>query len=157
MKELRWGETPWDKMSRKELLREVEMMWSAIDSAGAVLVNLQLTDKDHPYWNTGPGGTALEKCNQVRDKIAAEYHKEDVYKAFFRYSDSLLFKASTSIGHWYNWLVCSDCDWMCTTDILKYATIGGSEAEGTCPACNGKFRAITWEDMSPVKKEKKDG
>ena len=57
---LKWGETPGDKLTREELLREVQRMYSAVESARSVMA-MHKAYGDSPFWgHVGSGGQALE-------------------------------------------------------------------------------------------------
>src|SRR5579863_5439648 len=89
-KKLQWGETPWDTLSKEELLREVQRMFSALETAQSVLRLVQ--DTESAYWGTqGSGGRALDRVSQVITSVYETYDAESVYRSFFRYASSLLF------------------------------------------------------------------
>lgn len=147
-KELEWGCTPWDDMTKEELLREVQRMYSAITSASSVLA-IWANSQTSAYWGPeGVGGKASEKIRQVINHTESEYESEEIYRAFFRYADDLLFDCrEVSLGA--GWCVCPLCDRMFGR------TIGGDRAEGKkCGsiggnACVGVLRPIIWEDLAP--------
>ncbi len=145
-REMKWGETPWDDMSREQLVREVQRMYSALVEARGVINLAKLTDEREypntpsPYWNAkdGVGRHAMEK---VRQALAIyDSRLDDIYRAFFRYADDLLFDGKLG----FNWMIgrCGDI-------------VGDFESNGhqICPLCkaNGKgeipMRPITWDDL----------
>ncbi len=144
---LKWGQTPFDNLSREELLREVQRMFSALKSAKTVLSMAMLDNENSPYWDIG---IALEKVNQVVNGIYDKFDRESVYRVFFRYANDLLFDTSKyNIGT--GWSVCPICGMMIGSDIdgtrhdgkiCKEVILGNS-------MCNGILRPLIWDDLKP--------
>lgn len=140
-REMKWGTTPWDDLPREELMREIKRMYSALEAAYGVMNLARLGDKHAPFWAgvDGSGRLALEKTNQVLRSY--KNRSDDIYRAFFRYADDLLFD-----GLGRNWMV-GDCGDMITCHSVVGPVI--------CPVCkqNGKgevpMRRITWDDLKP--------
>lgn len=132
---LEWGETPWDKLSREELLIEVKRMCSAVASAEHALVMTRGTATDSFWGAEGSGGIAIEKCRQITDSIHVKFNESDIYRSFYRYADDLLF---SGVGR--GWLVCE-------TGHM----VGGGKLD-VCRMCNTAFRPIEWRDLAPVAK-----
>jgi hypothetical protein len=170
-KELEWGETPWDDLTREELLKEVWKMFSALQSANSVLQRavdarflpfVDLSDGDFSraqrevvqlaandlYWGQGTGGAAIDKVNQALSR-ANKYSSENLYRSFFRYADDLLFKRTTKRIGW-GWVVCSKCGQMVgetrdgKSDLGKPCKYGEKD-------CKGTYRRLKWSDLSPKK------
>ena len=149
MKELNYGETPWDNLSKDELLLEVKRMYSALDSSVMVLDQFKSSQKGHPYWKKdGTGGKAYEKCNQIMTKIHSEYDKENIFRSYFRYATDLLFDhREYKIG--FNWVICPICGSMIGDDKNEY---NGKLCDDVMPKlktknCNGIVRPIIWDDL----------
>ena len=141
-KELKWGETPWDNMSREELLREVQRMFSAVQSARNVMGMVRGPESDSPYWQfDGTGGRAVEKCDQVINLVTDQYDPEALYGAYYRYADDLLF---TGLG--MGWAVCPQCGTLTGTGRER------ESAAGKPCFCDGTIlRALEWADLTPAR------
>jgi hypothetical protein len=142
--ELAWGKTPWDDLSREELLREVQRMYSANLSMASTL-RLISHGETTGYWSSqGTGGHALAKGEQVRSRVESKYKAESVYRSFFRYADDLLFDGLGS-----GWVVCDRCGRM-----LARGPEGSEFAGSRCIWCDMKgvasvLRPLTWDDLAP--------
>lgn len=142
---LEWGETPWDNLTREELLREVQRYHSAHASAYGVMRQLAM-GSPHPFWSEGPGAKAMAKAEQVRERLAG-FNSELVYRSFFRYADDLLFE-----GLGDNWRACDTCE-------VMFSRIGPPSRKNhlLCNDCKRKgidsiTREITWDDLKPKEK-----
>lgn len=140
---LKWGETPWDHLSREDLIREVQRFYSAAIAAQTALKLSSMNDPHSPYWATtnGTGGMALAKIDMALDRSeAAKFDSEDLYRSFFRYAADLLFTSELGFGWW----ICDKC-----------GTMLGAPAEGQqrtqkCIDCKTEqLRPITWDDLKP--------
>lgn len=137
--ELRYGETPWDNMTREELLLRVLKLYKAAESARSCLRIAQHHDPKSPYWGSdGSGGSALNMLEQAMgDGLALDdENSEKLWKGFFRNALPLLFTGTN-----WDWNVCEKCEhWI------------GKSSDGTiretCITCNGKLRPIKWTDFS---------
>jgi hypothetical protein len=143
MKRLKWGETPWDKLSRDELLREVQRMYAAITAARSVLHILRHHDQDSVFWKAGSGGSSIEECDQVTERVETEFDGEDVYRSFFRFATDLLFE-DRGKNMRANWHVCQ-CGIMTGHTGPGVPVCAGCEAAG----CKVPMRPITWDDLKP--------
>jgi hypothetical protein len=170
-KELEWGETPWDDLTREELLKEVWKMFSALQSADTVLNQIvnnrffqqafvegddYLTTKAKietlatadPYWGKGTGARAVEKVNQA---IAEANTFDNLYGSFFRYADDLLFKRKAQlIGD--GWAVCPKCGTMLGETSSGESSVGKTCEFGGDSACGGIYRPLEWSDLRPNQK-----
>jgi hypothetical protein len=110
MIKLGWGETPFDNLTKDELLRLTQKMYSAIESAHSCLAIIKISSDNGLFWGRdGTGGNALEKCEQVIRPIEKEFDSESIYRSFYRYANDLLFdrKNFGIIGS--GWVVCPKC------------------------------------------------
>lgn len=152
----KWGETPWDNMSREELFQEVLRMYSALRSLYAV-VRMDADAREHfgesvvYYGKTGVGGAALEKGRQVVEPLFEKYKEGegDIYRSFFRYADDLLFDTST--GYEFlrkEWHICTECRTMLGENPRGNKLLGARchDVFGL-KDCNGTYRLITWDDL----------
>ena len=136
MKRLTWGETPWDKLSHEELLRTVQRYHSALSSLDSCLTmmrdfQVQIVP-DHPYWKEGLGGWALQKSSAILDELHGRYSDEDIYRAFFRYADTLLFP---DLGE--AWGICPQGHM-------------AAPFKAACPDCQQPMRPLAWSDLAPA-------
>jgi hypothetical protein len=149
IKKLKYGTTPWDKLSRDELLLEVRRQYSAIVSLNSCMRVMRVGHEDEPYWSRhGSGGHALAKSGEILDELHNKYENEDIYRSFFRYADGLLF---TRIPNRW-WAVCPKCGHM-------VKGVSGKETEAMfgkrCSEilhlpgdCDGILRRIEWSDLA---------
>lgn len=154
MKQLKWGETPWDTLSKEELLREVQRMFSALQSADSVLRTSKANNARSSFWGReGSGGRALERCSQVIEPVYEAYDAESVYRSFFRYANSLLFDVLDE----EKWIICPICGGMwggrrtaqyVGTVCSAYPIVQNSE-------CKGIFRWLEWRDLAKKSGESK--
>lgn len=141
MKKLKWGETPWEKLDRDELLREVQRLYSAGLSMACCLKMARASDVYSPYWGPrGSGGRALAKWDTINEPLEKKFGNEEIYRAFYRYADDLLF--SPGLGS--NWVICDVCGGM----------LGNPEKPAKahvehCFRCeeDRQFRPIEWKDL----------
>jgi hypothetical protein len=146
MKELGWGQTPWDNLSREELLREVQRMWSCIVSVDTCLKLNKLNNAYEnggicsSYWTCGTGYEALNKTSYIINKIKKDYDLEDVYRAFFRYADDLLFE---KVG--VNWYCCPKCRMMIGNRNMLENMI--CKEHTLSINCDGILRKFCWDDL----------
>jgi len=149
MKELRWGETPWDNKTKDELLLDVKRMYAAITSLNSVAHLCTCGQGESPFWyaKSGSGRRALELAKQVLEPIHNEYDSADIYHCYFRYAYDLLFDGEMGFG----WYVCSICGGM-----IGRAQDESSREGDMClfPSCNGKYRLLTWDDLQPEQRSK---
>lgn len=132
---LKWGETPFDDLTRAELLRLVQAYHSAVVSSQSVMA-IQAQVEPSAYWAlNGSGGRAIAKCNELM-KLAGERDpdpaSENIYRSFFRAADVLLFPHLKN-DTFSNW---------------------GVNAEGEMVAPfkpQDGYRPIEWRDVLPEK------
>jgi len=138
---MNWAETPWDAMSREELIRELIKFQSAIRHAHFPLFQYQLHCRNDPFWREGGGGwigyEAVRNCDT------------DDFPAL-RYVDSV---ALPSLGRL--WTICTDCNAMFGTNGRGETMEGKtcSEAGFGKAGCAGVHRLITWNDLRKEPKQ----
>ncbi len=169
-KELQWGETPWDNLTKEELLREVQRMYAALASLHSIIImDLEtgrlLAEHDgrpdpgkSPYWGTGGvGGAALEMCRQIYARLEAQGYDlgENLYRSFYRYARDLLFEPTEYMMVRPCWAVCSECGNMIGSSKGKSENdlIGKPCADRPFgkPDCKGVYRSLIWDDLKPKK------
>lgn len=145
-KKLSFGQTPWDDMSRDDLLREVQRMASALVACRGALHLCRLRQENHPFWlRDGTGAIAVlhaEAALATYDAVG----DEACYCAFFRYANCLLFPEPAGPDGPRGWFVCDGCGRM-TANTEN----GLSEAKQKCPQAgvcqNSPMRPIAWDDL----------
>lgn len=142
--ELQWGETPWDGLSRDELLREVQRMYAAIVALETTAKLCSFQQEQSPFWRStaGTGGRALEHARQVLQPLHTKYTSENIYRAFFRYATDLLFDGVGS-----QWAVCDQCGEMLGT-IEGQASKIGEPCAPPFGCGNGVMRKPQWKDLA---------
>lgn len=152
---LEWGQTPWDDLSKEELLKEVQKMFSALMSAMSVLKMNMIGYENSPFWSNrkGTGARAIEKARQVIDPIYGKFDRESIYRSFYRTANDLLFDNSKfDLG--FGWSVCPICGLMIGADIDGKRHDGEicQEVMLTRSGCNGILRPLIWDDLRPIDK-----
>lgn len=148
MKELEWGETPWDNLSREELLREVQRMASALITAQSTIKMMRVGNETSTYWTQGVGGSALHKIDQALH-LANEYESENLYRSFYRYAVDLLFDCSVNRYIGFGWAVCPVCGTMFGETPDGVSSVGTPCATHLNKECPGILRPIEWGDLQP--------
>lgn len=152
-KKLEYGETPWDDLNKEELLLLVKKMYSALNSDLNVLN--AVNNPDSLFWsNDGPGECALEKTKQIIDKIHSEYSSENIFRAYFRYANDLLFNNDKN-----KWCICPLCGEL-IKDRKSINFLIGKKCGEIIPKktgyCEGILRPITYEDLKSKKSKSKE-
>lgn len=147
MKELKWGETPFDKLKPKEARLLMCRMYSAITALRSCMRMAKASDPTSPYWGRdGSGGRAVAKADEVVEPVEEAYGSESIYRSFFRYADDLLFsgdKADTG----FRWSVCPKCQVM-RGPGPDMPRLDGQPCRGTMK-CDGVMRPLIWDDLNP--------
>lgn len=134
--EPKFGDSPWDSLSREELLREVWRMASALVTARSALYRYA---DPHPQFELRDRvlskiNTALDRYDQVSDEVC--------YHSFFRYANDLLFPPEPGPNGSRSWMVCEHCGRM-----FKEENLGISLDGDPCPRCNHRLRVMDWDDL----------
>jgi hypothetical protein len=125
-KDLEWGQTPFDDLSRAELLRLVQAYHSALMSCNAVLHLAKGSNPLSRFWGSdGTGGRAITKAEALMTLAGEPTGAERIYHSFFRYVDDLFFPG---------------------IDREKWGI--ASNGDMTCPAAMGS-RPLRWTDLLP--------
>jgi len=151
-KTLKWGETPWDNMTKDELLLEVRRMYSAMRSLYSVVkMDAGMSSNGAYFGKNGVGGNALEKGRQIIEPLFNQYEngEEDIYRSFFRYADDLLFDGLggfTMISS--RWHVCPECGLM-IGENPRGRKLLNERCGDVSPneKCNGIMRLLSWDDL----------
>ena len=154
-RELPWGASPFDALSRDELIRHCQRLYAATDSLTALARQLREGYGAGPYWTEGSGGRAIEQGEQALNAARQDYREGDIYYSFFRYARDLLFVArpgGPSLGG--RWCVCPVCKEMVGSPVGQSfegqtcAEVIGHLKDGQ--ACTGVLRKLAWADLKPV-------
>jgi hypothetical protein len=146
-KDLEWGQTPWDDLSRDDLLREVRRMYAAIVALETVAKLCRVSDEASPFWSMrGTGGRGLEHARQILQPLHAAYGSESIFRSYFRYAVDLLFD-----GLGVEWAVCDVCGQMLGGHLGadgSYKSVAGQPcASHLGRECSGILRPLKWEDL----------
>lgn len=143
---LKFGETPWDGLSREELLLNVQRMFSAIVEAESV-IRLSKGNDAGSFWSEiGSGGRVLEMIRQIRapiDCLPGSARNEELYRAFYRYANDLLFDRNTCAVYSSGWRICEK-------DGEMLARLRDDPPPTICARCGGPLRLIEWKDLKPT-------
>jgi hypothetical protein len=169
-KKLKWGQTPWDNLSREDLLKTIWRMWSvnnrlyrlwksaffneclnAYILKQAVFVETMNLDKfkcntDEPekfslfYAKGGCGGAALEMYRQVYQEVAENFDMNSL--TFFAYADDLLFERNGFDFVSGGWVICPKCHSMAGRNDQSLV---GDKCDTR--GCDGVLRKLQMEDL----------
>lgn len=147
---LEWGQTPFDSLSREELLRHCQRLYSATLSLTCVVRMSRHGHEQSLYWGPrGAGAHALEKGEQALRAAQGEFNGETIYRAFFRYAVDLLFESKGEMRLGFDWHVCPVCKRMTGSSNPEQAERTGQLCQEPfyLPPCPGVLRRITWDDL----------
>lgn len=145
---LEWGQTPWDNMTKEQLLVEIWRMWETVSALNSICSMQRLVDTRHNsnnvYWGTdGVGGASMEMARQVITSVTDRFDSEEVYKAFFRTAGDLLFEPNGYDKIGVGWVICRACQ----------RIIGSKDDLGQpCKIdkdCTGVYEQLRWSDIRP--------
>ncbi len=160
--ELDFGQTPFDNLSREELIRHCQRLYAATESLTSAMAVQKCSDELSPFWTTGTGGRALEQGEQALAAAQQGYDPSVIYRAFFRYARDLLFQDKPPIRIGHGWDVCPECGAMVSTmtDGVRDTGKRCEEVWGAPPisepmgggrsGCQGMLRPLEWADLTPV-------
>lgn len=143
-KRLKWGETPWDDLSKEDLLFLVWRYHSALSGLASMAKISRHGNEDSPYWT--PGGMGFKYLSRADSLMHdagddTDEGSERIYRNFFRYATKFLFP---NLALPYdNWHVCEKCGGM-TASIQQPPT-------KVCN-CKGEWRPIELSDIRPKSK-----
>lgn len=147
MTKLEWGQTPWDQMTRAELQLQVQRLYSATVALNNALQTVSQMSGRDPYFSDpkAAGTAALEKGRQAITAAEGNFESGNVFEAFFRYADDLLFEAP--IGH--GWML--DETGRMVALSREHSIIYHNAAANTAglPHLHGYVRRLTWADLEP--------
>jgi hypothetical protein len=155
-RKLKWGETPWDKMTKKECIRSAQMLYSAMLSCRYPMKIQQMSEPNSPFWSDpeGFGHHAVGVLTQALDSIHDHYDESKMYDVFFAYANDFLFTNS-----WQKHRICPECGTIMSISTGAYPQedVLGKPCKEVYirrdKNCDGIFREYTWNDLTPIKKE----
>lgn len=141
-----FGETPWDSMTRDEVIREAQRLYFAAEQMKGALLQLQLGNEAHWLWAPQAIPT---RALAIGVQALAPYHRgngqsSDIHYAFFRAAAELLFPSFVRGG-----------TRICECGLMVSANPDGTH-DGYCPDCaykgrtSASMRPIEWRDMAPA-------
>ncbi len=166
MKTLDYGESPFDRWTREQLVRFAQRSYYALSNARGALSLLQVGDAGSVFWaDQGTGGTAMAMADAVvrevgYDAEAGSEESENLYRMFYRPFGHLLFAdAVTASGEPLfpvRW-VCDSCDvWREPYHPPpRDSPPGGSwRFHHDIFDCPGIPRIMTVDDLPPIQAQK---
>ncbi len=140
---LKYGQTPWDRLSRKELLLLLCRYHSALSSAASCLRMSRVGSEDHPYFGPdGSAGHAIAKADFIM-RLAGEdmdAGSEKIYRQFFRSATSVLFPGVPLNRGLSPWYICETCGQMLS---------GSVDPPSRLCKCDGAWRPFRMSDIRP--------
>jgi len=127
--DLQWGESPWDDFTKEELLHELKMYYSALESARG-LIDSSMAIRDSIGKHTK---RVINKYHQVLTGVT----DTGAFKALFRYFDDVAFE---NLGGG-KWKICDYEGRMCKS-LYEIEHMD-------CPNCGHQMRDLRWDDLNP--------
>lgn len=144
---LAWGQTPWDGLSKEELLKEVWRMYVALQGALGIVNQYRHLSSHALFWTKeGRGGATLEESRQALARLN-RYDSESVYRSFFRYASDLLFDANGYDMITWGWHICPKCRAMWGSKTRDMSGQQCTEMPGGARQCDGVLRPLQWSDL----------
>jgi hypothetical protein len=136
-----------DDMSRDELLRQCQRLYSAASSMENALAMCRCDEPKNLYWTHGSGAVALEKGAQALAAARGDY--EQAYDGFYAYADMLLFEPKQGLRISNRWYVCQKCNATLSVGIDAQQNLSGKSHATLSQSieCDGVFRSYGWADL----------
>lgn len=142
-----FGWTPFEDMSRDELVRQCQRLYAATSSLSYMGKMLRAGDEHGLYWAVGSGGRALEMGEQALAAADANHAEEATYDTFYRYAVDLLFEDKPELALHSYWSVCPKCHDMLGSRRKADDCSGKVHKDVTMGQCDGVMRPLTWHDL----------
>ena len=140
-KKLKYGETPFDDLSREDLLLLVKRNYSALTAAESLICQFRHNDPNSLFWGTtGTGGRTLAKVEFCLKPFAG--YTESIWRSFFRLADYLLFEGAPGTGD--PWVICK-CG-----QLLGSGRGEQPPKDRKCFSCDRPMRPLEWKDLQPI-------
>jgi hypothetical protein len=136
---LGWGETPFDDLTRAELLRLVQAYHLALAHADGALRQVRHQGPASPFWEAdGQGGRALARAATLKTLVDGDSAKARTHidRQFYRAAAGLLFPSLADPFH--DWGVNGQGEW-CAPN----------------PGPDWGYRPVAWQDLLPESEEPK--
>ncbi|MHD0644161.1 hypothetical protein ACYPKM_00825 [Pseudomonas aeruginosa] len=143
--DLEWGQTPFDKLSREELLLHCSRLYSATRALQSTLAMLTAPMKSKDF-----ASLSLEKGRQALAKVDEGFSQESIYKAYYRYADDLLFENTPKVMVGEGWVLCPKCQGMYGGGSVKEGTLCNEAMPAPNNPCDGLLRKLEWSDLQPL-------
>lgn len=141
--DLKWSETPWDFLTREELLLMVCRYHSALISLASCVRMSRVGNKDHPYYGVdGSAGRAITKADFLAHLCGDDTDDgaDKIYRSFFRPVGNLLFPG-VALGRFGNWYICESCGAMVSSP--------STDTPSKLCKCDGTWRPARMSDIRP--------
>jgi hypothetical protein len=154
-KKLEFGQSPFDHMSREELLVQCQRMYSATVSLVSITEMHRHLDKGSIYWTIGSGAKALEKGLQALTAAQQGWDDEQIHRAFFQYANNILFEDKPNLQVGNGMVICASCGFSVGLGSDEPLPVG-RQCQEFRPSgeCDGTLRKIEWSDLKPVQSVK---
>jgi hypothetical protein len=153
-KKLEWGESPFDNMTRDELIRHCQRLYMANERLQDVANLFRANDTENPFWKSGRGARAVEMGKQAVDLVKVGFDAESLHRNFFRFAADLLFEDRPGLEIHSRWVACPKCGHV-LVPAKESLRFDGVECKEVVPntTCDGLLRPIEWVDLTPTPKK----
>jgi hypothetical protein len=153
-KKLEWGESPFDNMTRDELIRHCQRLYLATQRLHDVANAFRTKDTEIPFWKSGRGARGFEMGQQALDAVSEGFDAESMHRNFFRFATDLLFEDRPGLEIHSRWVACPKCGHV-LVPAKESLRFDGVECKEVVPntTCDGLLRPIEWADLAPVAKK----
>lgn len=150
LKQLEFGQSPFDHLSREQLLIQCQRMYSATVSLVDVAEIHKFPHKDSLYWTVGSGASALERGRQALAAAEQDFDDESIYFSFFQMANNILFEDKGNLQVGNGMVVCASCGMTVGLSSDEPLPVG-RKCQDLRPsgACEGILRKIDWQDLKP--------
>lgn len=136
------GQSPFDHLSREELIRQCSMLYEAASGLSSV-ANMVASDRD-PYWTKGVGVSAQLRANEALE-VAQNGFGVGELTGFYRNANGVLFTPTPKDPFCSVWSVCRTCHTMLGAPIGVDMQVEHDQLMGD--RCKGKMERYTWEHL----------
>lgn len=152
--ELAPGHSPFDHLSREELIRQCCMLYEAASGLSSV-ANMVASDWD-PYWTKGVGFSAQSRANEALE-VARNGFGMGELTGFYRNANGVLFTPNPKDPLCSVWSVCKTCHTMLGAPSGVDMQVEHDKLLGD--RCKGIMERYTWEHLRnpPIETEQVDG
>lgn len=155
-KKLKWGETPFDLMSHKDLLLATKRIFYVMVQMNGILSMIKTFDgrsgSDSAFWNApGRGYRTLKLAEVIGKPLHEEYSFNQIWRSFFRLAAEAMFPDCGEEP----WVICPKCSDMsrASTPVQTKASLGkrcSNLVDNRTVKCSGILRRLTLEDIETL-------